>query len=108
MLKRLLGYDIEPGVSEAEYDDWLRSVHVPDLYENPYLKRIVFNTISAVVSGDTSFYRIAELHFKDQKAHDNYVAWQEQHPIPAERSPVGRTSFRFYLLADSEVVERPS
>lgn len=108
MLKRLMGYDIEPGVTEAEYDDWLRTVHVPDLFENPHLKRVIFNTVKEVVEGETTFYRIAEMHFDDPKAHDDFVAWREAHPVPPERSPAGRTKFRFYVLAESEVVERPA
>lgn len=108
MLKRLLGYDIDPGVTEAEYDDWLRNVHVPDLFDNPYLRRVVFNTVTETISGETTFFRIAEMHFDDTLAHDNYVAWRERHPVAPERSPAGRTTFRFYVLADSEVVERPA
>lgn len=108
MLKRLLGYDIEPGVSEAEYDEWLRSVHLPDLFANPHLRRIVFNTVRHPVVGDTTFFRIAEMHFDDEKSHDDYIAWFERNPVSPERSPVGRTRFRFYVLAETEVVERPA
>jgi len=108
MLKRIMGYDIEPGVSEAEYDEWLRRVHIPDLFANPNLKRVVFNTVTETVDGKVTFFRISEMHFDDEKAHDDFVAWRERNPVPVERSPVGRTKFQFYVLADSEVVERPT
>ena len=111
MIKTLIGYDIEPGVSVEEYDRWLHDVHIPDLLANPHLRRLVFNTVirpvlrtsggAASVGESLTFYRVAEMHFDDLAAYERYLAWFEEHPIPPERGPGGRTAFRFYLLADS-------
>jgi len=49
----------------------------------------------------TTFYRIAELHFKDLGSYDSYLEWFEINPIPPERGPAGRTAFGFYVLTDS-------
>jgi hypothetical protein len=118
MIKALVGYTLVEGVSPAEYDDWLWRVHTPDLLANPHLDRIVYNTVLRPVesaSGNTMtlpaslpLYRIAELHFRDMAAWEAYRAWFEQHPLPRERGPAGRTDFRFYLLAEVAVAERPA
>jgi hypothetical protein len=118
MIKTLIGYDIEPGVTVEEYERWLHEVHIPDLLTNPYLSRLVFNTVirpvtqtsggAASVEGGLTFYRIAEMHFEDMRAYEQYQAWFREHPIPAHRGPAGRTAFRFYLLADSFEATRPS
>ena len=111
MIKTLIGYDIEPGVSVEEYEKWLRDVHIPDILANPHVSRLVFNTVirpvtqtsggAASVSVGLSFYRVAEMHFEDMAAYDRYQQWFREHPLPVERGPAGRTAFRFYLLADS-------
>lgn len=111
MIKTLIGYDVEPGVSVEEYERWLREVHIPDLLANPHLTRLVFNTVlrpvtqtsggAAPVEDGLTFYRIVEMHFEDLAAYERYLEWFREHPIPAQRGPRGRTAFRFYLLADS-------
>jgi hypothetical protein len=110
-ISAILGYDIIEGVSIDEYERWIWDVHVPDLLANPFLDRLVFNTvirpITATSSGSETahdaktFYRIAELHFRDLDAYDNYLEWFEANPIPPERGPAGRTAFGFYVLTDS-------
>jgi hypothetical protein len=115
-VKILVGYDIVPGVSEAEYEDWLFHVHAPDLLANPHLDRIVFNKIlrpvhrtsggAATIPPGYSFYRIAEMHYADEAAYDAYLAWFADHPIPPERGPAGRTDFKFYLVSESTEVAR--
>jgi hypothetical protein len=110
-VKAILGYDIVEGVTVEEYERWIWDVHVPDLLANPYLDRLVFNTVVRPVSTTSdgtpttakpeSFYRIAELHFADHAAFEKYRAWFRDNPIPTERSPAGRTAFRFYVLTDS-------
>jgi len=115
-VKTILGYEIQPGVSREEYEAWLFDVHAPDLLANPHLDRIVFNKVVRPVrqaSGGTaevpegiSLYRVAEMHFADHEAYDAYLAWWQDHPIPAERGPAGRTDFRFYVLAESVEVTR--
>jgi hypothetical protein len=118
VIKTILGYDIVPGVSEDQYEQWLFEVHARDLLANPHLDRIVFNKVlrpvttssggAAEVGVARTFYRIAEMHFTDQAAYDAYLSWWKDHPIPAERGPAGRTDFRFYVLVESTVVERES
>ncbi|MGS2617920.1 EthD domain-containing protein [Micromonospora sp. LZ34] len=116
MIKTILGYEIEEGVSPEEYERWLFDVHAPDLLANPYLDRIVFNKVLRPVrqaSGGTAsvpegytFYRIAEMYYADEEAYANYLRWFEEHPLPAERGPAGRTKFKFYLVTDSTEVNR--
>ncbi|MEO7125893.1 MAG: hypothetical protein ABI382_10335 [Nakamurella sp.] len=115
-IKTLVGYDIVPGVSEEEYEDWLFNIHAPDLLANPYLDRIVFNKILRRVEqasgGSTdipvgyTFYRIAEMHYADETAYENYLAWFVEHPMLRERGPAGRTDFKFYLVSESTEVTR--
>jgi hypothetical protein len=110
-VKAILGYDIIDGVSIEEYERWIWDIHVPDLLANPFLDRLAFNTvirpITATSSGSETapepktFYRIAELHFKDLDAYDRYLEWFKTNPIPPERGPAGRTAFGFYVLTDS-------
>lgn len=115
MIKTVLGYDIEPGVTAEEYEQWLFEVHVPDILANPHIERVVFNLVlrdvtrssdgSTPIEGQT-FYRVAEMHFADEAAYERYLAWFEDHPIPIERSPKGRTAFRFYVLTSVTEVDR--
>lgn len=116
MFKTILGYDIEDGVTEEEYERWLFEVHAPDLLANPHLDRIIFNKVEGQVtsaSGGTAdiphgqtFYRIAEMHFADEKAYRAYREWFADHPIPLERGPAGRTRFTFYVTATPTEVTR--
>ncbi len=115
-VKTILGYEIVPGVSPQEYERWLFDVHAPDLLANPHLDRIVFNKVlrpvrqasggAADVPEGLSFYRIAEMHYADEAAYQRYLDWFEQHPIPADRGPGGRTDFKFYLVTESTEVTR--
>ena len=116
-VKALLGYDIVDGVSVDDYERWLSDVHFPDLLANPYLDRIVTNDVvrpitassaGTAVSGaePTTFYRIVELHYADMEAYENYLQWFVEHPIRVERSPAGRTEFRFYVLTESSIADR--
>lgn len=110
-VKAILGYDIIDGVSVEDYERWIWDIHVPDLLANPYLDRLVFNTVirpiiatssgSPTTEDPETFYRIAELHFADHDAYEKYLDWFRENPIPPERGPAGRTSFRFYVLTDS-------
>ena len=118
MFKTILGYQIEAGVSEEEYEQWLFEVHAPDLLANPHLDRIIFNKVHDRVtqaSGGTAaipegevFYRIAEMQFADEDAYRAYRAWFDDHPIPRDRGPAGRTRFRFYVTATPQEVTRES
>jgi uncharacterized protein (TIGR02118 family) len=105
MVKAILGYDIESGMSVAAYEKWLREVHIPDLRRIPGLRRVVFNTVRGVVRGETTFYRIAELHYDSMADFEKAAAWREAHPVPIERGPEGKTKFRFYVVCETEVVE---
>lgn len=118
MIKTILGYDVEDGVSREDYEKWLFEVHAPDLLANPHLDRIVFNKVEGPVrkaSGGTadipdgySFYRIAEMYFADQAAYAAYHEWFSENPIPAGRGPAGRTRFKFYVITTPQEVTRES
>lgn len=117
MIKTILGYQIEPGVTAEEYEDWLFNVHVPDILANPFVDKLVFSKVMRPVSaasGGTpvrqalSLYRIAEMHFADEEAYESYLQWFADHPVPAERSPAGRTAFQFYVVASVREVGRDS
>ncbi len=104
MVKAILGYDIEPGMSVEAYEKWLREVHIPDLAKVPGLKRIVLNTVKGVVRGETTFYRIAELHYDDMESFERAMEWRREHPVSKERGPEGKTDFKFYVVCETEEI----
>jgi len=114
--KVVIGYRIADGVSRADYERWLWEVHIPDLLANPYLERMVYDTVAEPVRSTSSglvelpdgpvLYRVAELHFADLDAYRRYRAWFEDHPLDPARGPGGRTDFVFYLLTESVEVTR--
>lgn len=115
-VKALVGYDVVAGMDREAYDRWLWDVHVPDLMANPYLDRIIFNTVTDAITTTSdgvtpatqamSLYRVAELHFADGTAARRYREWFRDHPIPPERGPAGRSDFRFYVMCDVQEVTR--
>ena len=105
MVKAILGYNIMPGMSIAEYEKWLREIHIPDLSKIPGLKKIVFNTVKGIVLGDTTFYRIAELHYDSMESFEKAKKWRLENPISKERSPEGKTDFEFYVICETEEIE---
>lgn len=117
-VKAILGHDIADGVSVEEYERWIWDIHYPDLLANPYLDKIVLNTVDRPINATSagtpimdepvSFYRIVELHYADRAAYENYLQWFVENPIPVERSPQGRTKFKFYVLADVSESTRAS
>ena len=42
----------------------------------------------------------ADIMRRDMAAYEAYRAWFQEHPLPPERGPAGRTDFKFYLLAE--------
>lgn len=104
MIKAILGYDIEPGISEEAYDKWLREVHLPDLARIPGLRRVVFNTVRDKVRDGQTFYRIAELHYDSMEAFEKAARWREENPVSPERGPEGKTAFRFYVVCETEEI----
>jgi hypothetical protein len=115
MKKVVIGYRIVRGLSPEDYDRWLWEVHVPDLLANPFLDRMVYDTVVEQVpttSGGlmalppTNLFRLAELHFADEQAYRNYRAWFDDHPLDPARGPAGRTDFQFYVLTDVVEVDR--
>ena len=91
-------------------------MHAPDLLTNPYLDRIVFNKVLRPVrqaSGGTRSCRRAtpstgspRCTTPTRTAYAKYLAWFQEHPIPADRGPAGRTDFKFYLVTESTEVTR--
>lgn len=102
MVKAILGYDIMPGMTVEEYEKWVREIHIPDLRRIPGLKKIVFNTVKGIVLGNTTFYRIAELHYESMEAFEKARKWREEHPVSEEKSPRGKTDFKFYVVCETE------
>jgi len=105
MVKAILGYDIMPGMKVDAYEKWLREIHLPDLARIPGLRRVVFNTVKGLVKGETTFYRIAELHYESMEAFEKAKKWREENPVSKERSPEGKTDFKFYVVCESEEVD---
>jgi hypothetical protein len=105
MVKAILGYNIMPGMSIAEYEKWLREIHVPDLSKIPGLKKIVFNTVKGMVLGDKTFFRIAELHYDNMESFAKAKKWRLENPISRERSYEGKTDFEFYVICETEEIE---
>lgn len=102
MIKAILGYDIVPGMTVEEYEKWLREIHIPDLLKIPGLKKFVLNTVKEKVMPGMTFYRIAELHYDSMEAFEEARKWREKNPVLEERSPKGKTDFKFYLVAETE------
>jgi uncharacterized protein (TIGR02118 family) len=102
MVKAILGYDIVAGMSVEAYEKWLRDIHIPDLSRIPGLRRLVLNTVKGRVRGETTFYRIAELHYDSMDAFEKAKRWREENPVPRERSPEGKTDFKFYVVCETE------
>jgi hypothetical protein len=118
MIKTVLGYEIEDGVSAEEYERWLHDIHIPDILANPNVDRLSFNLVARNVSNASDgspipsdikeLYRVAEMEFADEAAYESYLAWFREHPVPPERGPKGRTHFRFYVVTESESYDRHS
>jgi hypothetical protein len=110
VIKTLVGYNILPPLTPAEYDAWLWDIHVPDIMANPHIEKIVFNTVlrpvtttsggSSTIDDGITLYRVAEMHYKDMDAYNAYHEWFKENPIPPERGPAGRSDFKFYLLCE--------
>jgi uncharacterized protein (TIGR02118 family) len=105
MVKAILGYGIMPGMSVQEYERWLREIHIPDLSRIPGLRRVVLNTVKGVVRGETTFYRIGELHYDSMEAFKSAQQWREKNPVSGDRSPEGKTDFKFYVVCETEEFE---
>ena len=102
-VKAILGYTLEKGWTPEAYDDWLYAIHTPDLMRNPYLRRISYNTVIQTMSGPKNYYRISELVYEDMESFRLFQQWRQEHPVPVERGPEGKTAFDFYVLC--QVVE---
>ena len=105
MVKAILGYDIVPGMTVQEYENWLWDIHIPDLANIPGLKKVVLNTVKGIVRGETTFYRIAELHYDSMETFERAKKWREENPVSEERSPKGKTDFKFYVVCESEAFD---
>jgi len=112
----LLAYDICEPLNQEEYDKWLFDLHYHDLMSNPYLEKIILHTVNkdkkaklssgAEVQNHVTFFRLAELHFQSHEAYEKYTEYFRANAIPPPRSPVGRSAFKFYLIAETESVTK--
>jgi uncharacterized protein (TIGR02118 family) len=105
MVKAILGYDILPSMTVEAYEKWLREVHLPDLKKIPGLKKVVFNTVKGTVRGETTFYRISELHYENLEAFKRAMEWRKENPVSKERGPDGKTDFKFYVVCEAEEID---
>jgi len=105
MVKAILGYDILPSMTVEAYEKWLREVHLPDLKKIPGLKKVVFNTVKGTVRGETTFYRISELHYENLEAFKRAMEWRKGNPVSKERGPDGKTDFKFYVVCEAEEID---
>ena len=106
MFKAILGYDILPGMTVEEYEKWLREIHIPDLLKIPGMKKFVLNTVKEKIIPGMSFYRIAELHYDSMEAFEEARKWRGENPVSEERSPQGKTDFKFYVICETEEFEK--
>eukprot|EP00933_Yihiella_yeosuensis_P005849 TRINITY_DN110444_c0_g1_i1.p1 TRINITY_DN110444_c0_g1~~TRINITY_DN110444_c0_g1_i1.p1 ORF type:complete len:173 (-),score=30.35 TRINITY_DN110444_c0_g1_i1:59-577(-) len=116
-VRGLLAYNREAGISVEEYDRWLYEEHYHDLLANPELRGITLHQVldakpqlssGKEVENDPAvkFWRLAELHFDDLEAYWRYVAWFKERQIPQGRTPAGKSSFKFYVLGETEEIRR--
>jgi len=114
----LLAYDVCKPLTEEQYDRWLFDEHYHDLMANPHLEKLVLHTVSkdkkaklssgATIENKVGFYRLCELHFRNQAAYDSYIEWFKTNVIPQERTPAGKSAFQFYHLSEFETISRGS
>jgi uncharacterized protein (TIGR02118 family) len=98
-------YRLKPGVDPDDFERWLYDTHIPDLLENPFIKRLVLNRVLAGPDGEAPrYYRTAEQHFDDEQSYLNAQEWRRAHPVPVERSagPLIEVDFRV-ICAGEEV-----
>lgn len=102
-------------MTNEKYDEWLYGAHYHDLLANPYLKGISLHTVSekparlssgAKVENKTTFQRLALLEFDSLGDYDAYIRWFQEHPVPQNRTPAGKSDFVFYLLSKTEDIRR--
>lgn len=112
----LLAYDVCEPLTKDEYDQWLFEVHYHDLMSNPHLEKITLHTVTperkarlssgAEVTNAVTFYRLAEMCFKNHEAYDEYIKHFQANAIPPPRTPAGKSAFKFYHMSESESIVR--
>jgi hypothetical protein len=58
--------------------------------------------VKGTVRGSTTFYRIAELHYDNMASFERATKWRKKNPVSDERSPKGKTDFKFYVVCETE------
>jgi hypothetical protein len=53
----------------------------------------------------TKYFRIAEVHYDSMEAFEKSRKRREKNPSPEERSPKGRTDFKFYQVCETEEID---
>jgi len=114
----IVGYDVHPNKTKAEFLDWLWNKHYPDLLANPHVGKITLESVVAkkprlsngqvMNATNTTFEHMAVLHFQGSAGYDRYVQFFVDNPIPADRSPTNFCQIKFYVLADAREVLRGS
>ena len=76
MLKFVALWNVKEGISEAEFEHWYRTRHIPDARSIPGLRKYTVNRAAEAGRASSRFYRMAELSF------DSYEAMQAAMPSP--------------------------
>lgn len=98
MLKFVALWNVAPGLSEAEFEDWYRRVHVEDARRIPGLRRYTINRVAPAEAEGSAYYRMAELCFDSHDAAKAAMASPEwQHAFHDARDKIAGHVRLFFL-----------
>jgi|Laugresbdmm110sn_1035088.scaffolds.fasta_scaffold55783_3 uncharacterized protein (TIGR02118 family) len=63
MLKFVAMWNIAPGVTTGDFEDWYNRIHIPDAKKIPGLIAYTTNKVNPHKSAASQYYRMAELCF---------------------------------------------
>jgi hypothetical protein len=104
VVKVFIGYDLPEGLSEADYEAWLKDIHLADMAQVPGLEKAVLNKARWVVIDNDAPAYLAELHYSDM---DTYLAsrdWLAANPFGPESQPTGKMIIKFLIVCESELL----
>ena len=71
MFKFVAMWNIRPGISETEFEDWYTERHMGDAQRIPGLVRYTVNRVSDAAREGSRYYRMAELCFASHESFEN-------------------------------------
>lgn len=102
MLKFVALWNVKEGISEAGFEHWYRTKHIPDAKRIPGLRKYTVNRAAEPGRAASRFYRMAELSFDSHAAVQSAMASPEwQH---AFRDAQGFIADHVRLQFDSEEI----